>query len=74
MASEPISISRDEFHRRRAEAEMEMALGAGKLSVALVHLELAKQHRERCIELANNQRLRPPPSLGFFFNGTDKES
>jgi hypothetical protein len=39
--------SSSEFHRRRAENEMEKALCAGRLSVALRHLELARLHRER---------------------------
>ena len=36
-----------EFHRRRAETEMEKALAAGQPDVAMRHLELARAHRER---------------------------
>ncbi len=62
-----------EFHRRRAEVEMEMALAAGQPEVALRHLELARVHRERrdavatlWREAANGQR---PP-----ITRTDKEA
>jgi endonuclease/exonuclease/phosphatase family metal-dependent hydrolase len=61
-----------DFHRRRAEAEMDMALGSTKLSVAILHLELAKRHRQRCAQFNEDRQafLHPPV---FFFNGTDKE-
>ena len=68
------ALSPSEFHRRRAEAEMEMALGAPKLSVALLHLELAKEHREKRSRLAADRTVRPCPPSGFCFNGTDKEA
>ena len=74
MRSEEAALSSDEFHRRRAEAEMEMALDATKLSVAILHLELAKQHRERSARMASDRRLQPSVGAGFYFNGTDKES
>lgn len=62
-----------EFHRRRAEAEMEKALVAKKPSIAMLHLELARKHRERREQLiAENRgdlRLCAPLSIGR----TDKE-
>lgn len=64
----------NEFHRRRAEAEMEMALRAGKLSVAVLHLELAKHHREMLVGLMADRKTLPPLQSGFIFNGTDKET
>jgi endonuclease/exonuclease/phosphatase family metal-dependent hydrolase len=73
MRSEEAALS-SEFHRRRAEAEMEMALGATKLSVAILHLELAKQHRQRSAAIASDRRIQPSVGAGFYFNGTDKES
>lgn len=42
-----------EFHRRRAEAEMDRALVAGTLTVAMRHLELARLHRERRSAIAS---------------------
>ncbi len=64
-----------EFHRRRAEVEMDKALAAAKPTVAMLHLELAKMHREKGSELMERDRermlrLQPPRT----FNGTDKES
>jgi hypothetical protein len=53
---------------------MEMALGASKLSVAMLHLELAKQHREKRGALRGEQPLRRSLRSGIYFNGTDKES
>ena len=62
-----------EFHRRRAEVEMEMALAAGQPEVALRHLELARVHRERRDAVALLWRLAAnglcPP-----INRTDKEA
>jgi hypothetical protein len=62
-----------EFHRRRAESEMEKALAAQKMSVSLIHLELAKIHRHRREQLMAEDRLasRQPRSARFF--RTDKE-
>ena len=74
MRNKAVALSPSEFHRRRAEAEMEMALGASKLSVAILHLELAKQHREERLALRAEQSLRPSLRAGICFNGTDKES
>jgi len=65
--------SAQEFHRRRAESEMEKALVAGPMSVSLSHLELAKIHRQRRDELIANDRARTaanPPSRIY---RTDKE-
>jgi hypothetical protein len=62
-----------EFHRRRAEMEMELALTAAQPEAALLHLELARIHRERrdavamlWREAANGER---PP-----ITRTDKEA
>lgn len=61
-----------EYHRRRAEAEMERALQALRPDQALLHLELARFHRERRELLAlvrtegDRGRARP-------ITGTDKE-
>jgi hypothetical protein len=64
--------SDSEFHRCRAEAEMEAALSGGPLSVALCHLELARLHRERRMALGCPE---PTPPLGafHFIDRTDKE-
>ena len=61
-----------EFHRRRAEVEMEKALAAAKPSIAALHLELARLHRERRNQLADQVQTfpnRPPP-----IHRADKES
>jgi len=52
-----------EFHRRRADDEMEQALASGPLSVALRHLQLAALHRERSAAL----RPREPMPNGHAF-------
>jgi hypothetical protein len=63
-----------EFHRRRAELEMDKALKAGKPSVAMLHLELARMHRQKRDEAGSEQRRvlqldNPPPIYR-----TDKEA
>ena len=62
-----------EFHRRRAEAEMEKALSARKTTVSLCHLELAKMHRERRERIVAQDRAlqRDWPTTRIF--RTDKE-
>ena len=73
MISQPPADNPHEFHRRRAEAEMEKALAAKQPSIAMIHLELAKKHRERREELITANlaglRLCAPASI----NRTDKE-
>jgi hypothetical protein len=61
-----------EYHRRRSEMEMQRALEAGKPEEAMIHLELARIHREKRAELAMAWRTtdmgeRPP------ITRTDKE-
>ena len=74
MTNDPVAYSRREFHRRRAEIEMEQALSAAKPTVAMLHLELAKIHRERHNEAAQREvalaRLAQPVPI----TRTDKES
>ena len=52
---------------------MGMALAAQRPSVAMLHLELARLHREKRDALAveAREKLRDRPSR--IFNGTDKE-
>ena len=66
------SQTAQEFHRRRAEVEIEKALAAGEISVSLLRLELAKIHRQRRDQLMAECRssLRAQPSAIF---RTDKE-
>ena len=45
-----------EYHRRRAEIEMEKALSARKPTTAMLHLQLAKMHRSKREELASSMR------------------
>jgi hypothetical protein len=67
------SLSPQEFHRRRSEAEMERALAAAKPSIAMIHLELAKIHRETRNRLTAEQRAQSQCGCRPF-NGTDKEA
>lgn len=53
-----ISFPAAEFHRRRAEVEMEKALTAARPDEAMRHLELARIHREQRDSLALRQRKR----------------
>jgi hypothetical protein len=73
MSIDDVAYSRREFHRRRAEIEMEKALHAAKPTVAMIHLELPKIHRERRDQLAQGElaaaRLAAPS-----ITRTDKES
>lgn len=66
-------LTQQEFHRRRAESEMEKALSARRMSVSLIHLELAKIHRQRREQLMIDERAaileRAAPSICR----TDKE-
>jgi hypothetical protein len=55
MTTDDVAYSRREFHRRRAEIEMEKALHAAKPTVAMLHLQLAKIHRERRDQLAQSE-------------------
>ena len=65
--------TQQEFHRRRAEVEMDRALAAKEPSTAILHLELARRHREvrNRMSLEARASLRVIPS-GVF--GTDKEA
>jgi hypothetical protein len=73
MSKQSRTASYHEFHRHRAEAEMERAVAARKPTIAMIHLELARQHRERRNQLAADQRPGLRPCAPRCFNGTDKE-
>lgn len=62
-----------EFHRRRAESEMEKALAAAKMSVSVIHLELAKIHRQRRDQLMAEDRSRLAEIRPGRISRTDKE-
>ena len=62
-----------EYHRRRAEMEMEQALRCGQPAEALIHLELARIHREKRDELAMSPRSSPMAGRRPICS-TDKES
>jgi hypothetical protein len=61
-----------EFHRRRAEIEMQRALEAGHPSTAQAHLQLARMHREKREALARQLRLELPEHPPVI-DRTDKE-
>jgi hypothetical protein len=73
MRNQP-AYNHHEFHRRRAEVEMEKALAAAKLSIAVRHLELAKLHREKRNLLVAEDRARLSPDQPRPFHRTDKEA
>lgn len=62
-----------EYHRRRAESEMDMALSATLPTIAIKHLELAKLHREVRDQIAESARSLSL-QLGCVFDRTDKEA
>ena len=61
-----------EYHRRRAEVEMERALVARVPDEAMRHLELARFHRERR-ELLASVRFEAGPKGSPVICRTDKE-
>ena len=66
-------LTRQEFHRRRAECEMDRALAAGKMSISLIHLELAKIHRQRREQLMMEDRALSAGRVAPRISRTDKE-
>ena len=70
---QPAMCTAQEFHRRRAETEMEKALAARQMSIAMLHLELAKIHRERREQLIAEDRTRPRDGVALRISRTDKE-
>lgn len=70
-AAEP-QLCACEFHRQRADAEMEKALAAGPLSIAVRHLELAHLHRER-MALLDPAQPRANGHAPCMIGKTDKE-
>ena len=73
MKNEVATQPSPEFHRRRSEIEMGMALAAQQPSVAMIHLELARMHREKRDALTAEVRERLQSQPPRIFNGTDKE-
>lgn len=59
-----------EFHRRRAERELDKALSANSEDSALRHLELARLHHRRRSEMS---AVRPVPARPPIFR-TEKEA
>jgi hypothetical protein len=68
-----LPVKEAEYHRRRAEAEMERALQARKPCDAILHLELARIHREKRDRVAMAWRNRNPVARTAI-GRTDKES
>lgn len=66
-----MSYEDGEYHRRRAEVELECAASASDQGSAMAHLELARMHRER-------RKLvtapRSPEAGRALVSGTDKEA
>ena len=61
--------SPSEFHRKRAEREMDKALSASSQETALRHLELARLHHHRRTVIASDRTM---PAARPIFR-TDKE-
>ena len=66
-----MSFADGEYHRRRAEIEMECAVSAGDRESALAHLQLARLHRARRQQISPTIGLR---SRGPAIFRTDKEA
>lgn len=73
MPNVPQARNSQEFHRRRAEVEMDRALTAKQPSVAMLHLELARKHREERDRMLMEDRARLRANPPRLFNRTDKE-
>lgn len=66
-----MSYEDQEYHRRRAEMELDQVLSAGAEESALAHLTLARLHRARRQSISE-PKMNVPARRGIF--GTDKES
>lgn len=63
-----------EYHRRRAEIEMDQALHARKPTAAMLHLKLAQMHRHKRDELACASRASARCNGASVIDRADKES
>jgi len=72
LAPHELRVPAHEYHRRRAENEMEKALSARQPSVSIRHLELARIHRQRREELVAEE-VAHRPAGPVRICGTDKE-
>jgi len=61
-----------EYHRRRAELEMDKALSARQPITAMLHLKLAQMHRSKRDEMAAGA-LRSRPARVACIDRADKE-
>ena len=66
-----MSFEDGEYHRRRAEVELECAAAANDQESARAHLELARMHRQRRQLITATDRPQPKKALVL---GTDKEA
>lgn len=62
-----------EYHRRRAEIEMDQALHAKKPTAAMLHLKLAQMHRHKRDELAAGSRSIGRANGAAVIDRADKE-
>ena len=67
-----MDIEDQEYHRRRAEREMDRALTAKNHSCASAHLELARIHRAKRHAIVEQRLARALPIRRLV--GIDKES
>ena len=63
-----------EYHRRRAETELESAAAADHIDHAVAHLELARMHRARRELIAKGNLDETRRRGGGRILGTDKEA
>ena len=69
-----MSYEEQEYHRRRAEMELESAVSADEPKSAIAHLALARMHRERRQNVAQTSRQLRREKLGLPALRTDKEA
>ena len=69
-----MSYEDQEYHRRRAEVELDSAVEAEESVCAIAHLTLARLHQEKRKALASARALDVRPNGSIPILRTDKES
>ena len=69
-----VSFDDQEYHRRRAEVELEHAVSSGDEASALAHLELARIHRAHRELMTQRKLLQSGTASSSPIFSTDKEA
>ena len=69
-----LSYEDQEYHRRRAEMELDHAVSAEAMTSAVAHLELARMHRAKRAVLAEQGARALGHRRGPAIRGADKEA